>query len=481
MNVSKVQRAWSVIPFVISLAVLAVIVTYVLTDGLFDIGRTVQFGDVFPEMWTRLLHLDVTANPETIGGEAFVVGDKRIAYFLPLPALVRGILSLVGLGHSAVLSVAIGAVVFAACSGWLFRLALKILTPQVKIPNSIQAAWLTFFVLCSPILALIASARVYWEALVWAAAMFMVCASLSLFTLLKPTSLTRWLWLSIACGLALFTRPNTAVGVILLFGLTLLVARFKFPTLTRLRSLTWSSVIFCFFLVLLGTLNYARWGDPLEFAPLHQHIGLIGTERGANAEKYGNFRLDRVPGAFSYYFLPSTDNLKPEKPYVKSGYSNYFSEVEKYIDYREETYPISIALPVFLVLSLLGSGLLVYQAIHSIRRKSSESTLVYFLPLAATAWIPGLLLLPLPSQMVRYMGDFFPGIVFFAILASVFLLKRLYTKSEPGFLHSPLGQGVHVSVVTVVLIGSFYLLVGTSIYQKILWTVSYDQKFFPFW
>lgn len=472
----KKLQLWLFSIFFVSTVTTGLIAAYILTEGQFDLNRSQTFSGVFYDMWLRLLHLDVSSDPAIIGGEAFISNGKTIAYFLPFPAIVRGLLAIVTLGKYAIISSILATIVFALFSGLLFRSVAHILASKIQFSIIVQSSWTIFFIVCTPMLALLSTSQVYWESIQWSAAMFMVCAFLSTMVLGKWKSVTSIIIFSISCGLALFTRPNVAVGIVLLFFLTLILS-FIQKTLPS-KVLIIPSTIFFIFLTLLGTLNYARWGNPLEFAPLTKHQALIGNERGRLTEEWGTFRLDRIPGAFSYYFLPNKENFLKEKPFIQSAQRVHFPQVTTYLDYREASYPITISFPFFLLFSVIGTVFVIYKSVFLLRKKElMRSQLFLLFPIAISAWVPGILLFPILSEAVRYQGDFLPALIIFPIIVIISLLKYLYTKkiNQHTIIASQL-----CSIVIITII-SFYLLIAHVLYQKNTWAVPYEVHIFPWW
>ena len=99
--------------------------TYLITISDMNVMREFHYSTVFFEMFNRLSKFDFSISPELIDYEAFRVNGITTTYFLPFPALIRGILSIVGVGKSAILSILLASTVYLISQGFLFIELLK--------------------------------------------------------------------------------------------------------------------------------------------------------------------------------------------------------------------------------------------------------------------------------------------------------------------------------------------------------------------
>ena len=80
--------------------IIAIFASYLLLNyGLS--GRITEIyhdGGAFYEMYKSLIHGDVSISPDALPGECWIINGKYIPYELPYPALLRGLLSIIGLG-----------------------------------------------------------------------------------------------------------------------------------------------------------------------------------------------------------------------------------------------------------------------------------------------------------------------------------------------------------------------------------------------
>lgn len=115
-------------------------------------------------------------------------------------------------------------------------------------------------------------------------------------------------WMAVAAGLATLTRVTTGMGLCAAFGLLLLVllveeVRARRAVLTR-RFLVPAAVMAAF-LIVVGTVNYFRWGKPTTFADYTLYLTYHELpDQMLRLQLYGPFNLARVPFGLSYYFLP---------------------------------------------------------------------------------------------------------------------------------------------------------------------------------
>lgn len=125
--------------FLASLTCLALTSFFLVTNGhIMPVPDMLD--EVFLNMWQHIRLLDISISPSIASGEAYVVNGKITMYFLPLPALVRGILSLFGLGSSATTSIVLASTVFGFFSCLVYLLLLKITTSgEDSIPVSVEA------------------------------------------------------------------------------------------------------------------------------------------------------------------------------------------------------------------------------------------------------------------------------------------------------------------------------------------------------
>ena len=180
---------------------------FILTQGEFNFTKDYELSALFLNMWDHLSNFDVFVDDEIIGGEGWIINGKTTAYFLPFPALVRGVLSIFGFGKSSTLSILIAVIVFITSSIFIWLNFYNQMNLISKKMNLITSGMVIIFIsLCSPIIALIGYPAPFWEVILWAAALFIAACFFSIHLLAANTLKTKtsYLLFVIFCGLTLF-------------------------------------------------------------------------------------------------------------------------------------------------------------------------------------------------------------------------------------------------------------------------------------
>lgn len=113
-------------------------------------------------------------------------------------------------------------------------------------------------------------------------------------------------WMALAAGLATLTRVSTGIGLCAAFGLLLLVLLLEELRAGRAlftRRFLVPAMVLAAFLIVVGTVNYQRWGNPATFADYTLQMN-FNRDQVLQIERYGLFNLARVPFGLTYYFLP---------------------------------------------------------------------------------------------------------------------------------------------------------------------------------
>ena len=401
---------------------------FILTLGSFDVNKKYYLSTVFFEVWKNLTSFDLSIDPEIIGGEGFLINGKTTVYFLPFPALIRGFLSIFGYGSSSVLSVFLASIIFLIASVFIaINLFNQGYFKNQAIKNTSFYAVIIFITICSPITSFLAFPSVFWEAIIWGSALFLISAFFS-FTLCKKESDESgiFFFFAIFCGLTLFTRANYSFATCILFGLTVFQIIVRdwsrkdtlFFNLFKNKNLVWSCLIFTVFLVGLLIFNYLKWGNPFEFYPLKYYL-TFNEEQKKLFLSHGSMNINRIPEGISYYFLPAKDNFTSSLPFIQFGASNYFSGLGEF-DYTEPTLPITITLPIYTFLFITGTFLF-FKSLITHRKTISHS----LFPAGIAALIPIIVILTLHSHSIRYIGDFMPAVVIFSLYALLTLAQKI--------------------------------------------------------
>jgi hypothetical protein len=115
-------------------------------------------------------------------------------------------------------------------------------------------------------------------------------------------------WMALAAGLALLTRVSTGTGLYAAIGLLLVVLAIKEHRLShsvlRLRFLV-PVAILAAFVIVVGAVNYGRWGKPTTFADFSLYLfNSRYPDRMPRTSLYGLFNWTRIPFGLCYYFVP---------------------------------------------------------------------------------------------------------------------------------------------------------------------------------
>jgi hypothetical protein len=270
--------------------------------GLFG---PVTHGLVFNDMLTHLLQGRFDVDPPTIGDEGYLRDGAVYSYFGILPALVRLIvLPFPGFATTDFTRVGCLAAV-ALMSGFKLltaaTVARRIGTERAPILLPLMFA----AILLSGVQIEFLRPSIFQEVVLWAGACAAAFIYLAVRGWLDEAGFTPRLMAAMAlvAGLCLLARVSTALGLYLAFAGLWLVLVWRDRSLWRAYAP--ALVILVLFAVVTGTINIARWGDPLIFMDLNRALILARfPERLARVRTYGQFNLIRLPFGLSYYFAP---------------------------------------------------------------------------------------------------------------------------------------------------------------------------------
>ena len=392
--------------------------TYLITISDMNVMREFHYSTVFFEMFNRLSKFDFSISPELIDYEAFRVNGITTTYFLPFPALIRGILSIVGVGKSAILSILLASTVYLISQGFLFIELLKnqkLIGKKYVFYTSVALACIT---LAPPIIPMMSYPNMFIEAIIWGYSVCTLTLVLSISILMNPSK-RKLILFGFICGLGLFIRVPYSLTICILFLLTVFYVWKNDKNALNLKIIIYVSLgIFIFFLGLLGVYNFMKWGSPLVFYAL-DYYGYSPIEL-AEFKKNGAIHWSRIIAGFSYYFLPNYNNFIPQWPFLNISSSGILEGMGNPINYREPSYPIPLITPVYFTLAALGS----LCAIKLIYRALKHSSISPIFVAASCALIPPLVILCLHARAIRYMGVFIPAIALFSIIGIIFILQK---------------------------------------------------------
>jgi len=324
-----------------------VLLNYSLSGRILDITH----GGAFYDMYKRLIHGDVSISPDALHGERFIINGKYIPYELPYPALLRGLLSLVGLGKVPLPELMLSIIIYNLSIYYLFKELIIIFS--LKDKNEILK-WYPFFIL--PMFTLLVNQSIYYEDKICSLAIFTLQCFLFLYSERKISSQLSQVMFFACSGLVLFTRPTylVASGVLVLFKFLLNI---KFYIKNHKALIPYS--IFCCAFIALLVLNEKRWGNPFEFGPYEKYEQATGY-RGHMAIVSPKLSLMRIPDTFKYYIIPNVSNFKSSYPYIDIDSlwfkTSTFSKLNPkvYYDYIEPALPVTLIFPFSILLCLIA-------------------------------------------------------------------------------------------------------------------------------
>jgi hypothetical protein len=329
--------------FTALIAIVSVYYLFLLSNGTFQLFAPELFSRAFGNMLGHLLHGEFTVDRDVIGYEAFLRDGKAYSYFgifcalLRLAALPFTDVATVDMGR---LSCLVAVVIFVALQLRTLLIVHHSL-PARSRASELLAIMVAATVLSGPQLYILASAWIYHEPVLWAAAMaagFNLVIVRAVFgeSGLRGRDL---MWLATLAGLALLTRPS--IGVALYLGATLLILwsalqwrrpgdaerpvstnASGFPAtvaeMMRDRRLGLPTAILGLLGAVAAFVNFAKWGSPFTFADFHYHVDLLRHPDGFRAfVDYGEFNLGRLWSGALYYATGITWILKHVSPFTK--------------------------------------------------------------------------------------------------------------------------------------------------------------------
>lgn len=446
------------------------IIAYTLTVGSWDFNRQFLLSDLFLNMWEHFQDGNLYVDANIIGREGFLINGKTTAYFLPFPALVRGVLSFFYDGRSAILSMLMASAIYLTASWLIFKKLIELSSISNPITKYFSKLFFILLICSPPILGLMTYPDVFTEAIAWGYSIFLLCIYFSITALSGKDKELNLTILSVLAGLSLFTRPPYLVASSILLILTLVICRLSKTEDRSKRSISknliFPIIIFSVFLTLLGCFNYLKWGRPFEFYPL-EHYLMYSKEDYENLLRIGTTKINRIPESFSYYFLPWVDNFSSAIPWLKTGSYNYFEGFGSPVNYREPTYPITITMPWYVLSGVLG----IWALLSSLRfpTEGNKQLALALLPSAIATCAPIAAILALHANAWRYAGEFIPAITIFSMLGWLYLLKKLddhlLKKSNACRQNDLLIYVVGTSIFLLIFISTLYLA-STAVLRK---------------
>lgn len=289
-------------------------------------------GAIFNAQAVAILAGEMHLDPAVLGDEAFVHDGRHYTYFGIWPALLRlPLLPFLDRDWTA-LSCALAASIATVFLLLTLRKAAE--SPRSSWPLRIMLlAMATTFVASGPQLELTAKPTVYVEAILWAYAF--ACAFIwNAFPLALGKTVTpaRIAGLGALAALALQAKVTTGISLYAACGLMELCALWRargVGTTSVIRLLAACALPLALGVLVAGSVNYARWGNPFEFADLSRNVFYSNDEaRSSRLRTYGTFEIERIPHALKYYFTPDSFYAARRAEHGRGDITRLFDKAE---------------------------------------------------------------------------------------------------------------------------------------------------------
>lgn len=392
-----------------------------------EIGVHWPLNRTFNSMLDHLVHWRFDVDPNIVGSEGFLRNGHIYSYWGITCALVR--LPLLFF-HRLDLDVTAWSCLVAVCLAGVMKVRTVLFLRRYCGPTTASEGafvlMLAYIVLGGAQVGYLKSST-YQEVIFWAiafAAIFVYFAVKGLVS--GQFTMVILSWMALAAGLATLTRVSTGVGLCAAFGLlllVLLVEELRAGRAVFTRRFLVPAMVLAAFLIVVGTVNYQRWGKPTTFADYALYRS-FHPDQMLKIERYGLFNLTRVPFGLSYYFLPLR---------ALQGANGLFDNTQTRLMITAELPPSSffltdllpIAFIVFLAMALWSARRIfprrAQKGALSVRCTNPQQSSRIFshaqgLALAAGLAVPCVLMLTAIYMSYRYRMEFYPEIDFLAFL-----------------------------------------------------------------
>ena len=400
-----------------------------------------SFDYIFNSMLDHLMHGRFDVDPQIVGVEGYVRNGITYSYFGIWCALLRFPLWIVG---RLDIDITAFSCLVAICIAGLAKLRTLLLLWQTGSKTSIARfavdLFLVYILMGGPEVAYL-KASVYQEIVFWVAAFGSVFVYFAIKGLVRHRFTRGTLsWMALSAGLALLTRFSTGFGLMLAFGLLLLVlitmnkkaeserganiAQWKRALLDR-RILVPVAIV-GIFVVVTGAVNYFRWGNPTVFADFKLFVGNANwPDRLQREATYGMFNLRRLPFGIMYYFFPVWQ-LHPGGHFIFEQYQQrWFDDIEL----PAASFLLSDLLPLCFIAFLVAAFLK--------RRSVKLPPFKEWAAIAIGLLSPCVMILMAISMAYRYRMEFYPAIDFLAFLGLYAVLtdegmQAKFARARPG-------------------------------------------------
>jgi hypothetical protein len=408
------NRAPKLLPVAVVLGALLWIFT--MTGGR-DIFVNEMLSEAYDSHAEHLLRGDPGVDPDASRHESLIVDGKVRMYFGPFPAFVRIPLNFIYPNRrgcwSRLSGLCAGMIALAAFAG-LIRTALRSSRLPSRWQNVLGGASLVGFALGSPLLLLLGNLSIYDEAIVWGLAWALAALYFALRSREAEGAALTWslLAFSFSAGAALLSRLTFGAPFVLIAPALALRLFRKSP----IRNLTALFLPLAAALLFYLVLTYAKFGA-FSGMPLRYSVNSVQREF---AEKYGLFRIERVPYSFADYFLLRWPKFEREPPFLKAEREMY-DHPTLYVMPFTETYSSLLWCSSWIVLgAAIGMAML-------LRPGGSDAV---ERAIAAILFVQVIVILSFMGLCQRYAAEFFPFLVF----AFLFFLRQSKTAFRLRYL-----------------------------------------------
>jgi hypothetical protein len=408
------NRAPKLLPVAVVLGVLLWIFT--MTGGR-DVFVNEMLSEAYDSHAEHLLRGDPGVDPDASRHESLIVDGKIRMYFGPFPAFIRIPLNFVyprGRGSWSRLSGLCAGIIALAAFAGLIRMALRSSPLTSQWQTALGNAALIGFVLGSPLLLLLGNLSIYDEAIVWGLAWALTALYFALRSREAEGAALTWslLAFSFSAGAALLSRVTFGAPFVLIAP-ALAVRFFQKSPIRNLAALflpVGAALLFYLFL------TYAKFGAfsgmPLRYS--------VNPDQREFAEKYGLFRIERVPYSFADYFFLRWPKFKREPPFLRAERQMY-DHPTLYVMPFTETYSSLLWCSSWIVLgAVIGVAML-------LRPGGSDAVERI---IAAILFVQVISILSFMGLCQRYAAEFLPFLVF----AFLFFLRQGKTAFRVRYL-----------------------------------------------
>jgi hypothetical protein len=404
---------------------------WMITNARWDFGRRQPFGTIHDAQARSLLDGRWDVPLADVGFEGFKIGGKYYTYFGPFPALLRMPLLLVAHvdGQLTIASMAIALIVLLATASHLQWRVRSVLRPEQALGwgEAALVGLFTFAIGAGSIVAFLSSrGLVYHEVELWGIAWAVATTDALVGFAIKPTR--RGAIVAGVCTTgAMMTRVSVGIAAVVALSLVALgqilreqgrghgLARFGPGSDSGSRShvlvLVLGIVVAC---GLYAGVNVARFGSPTAL-PLDKQVftEIDEQRRIALDENNGSlFGLKFAPTGVVQYLRPDAIRFSSAFPWVDfPGRATVIGDVE--YDTLDRSSSLPASMPGFTILAIVGFVVL-------IRPRSTKTTfdLARFWPPVIGGLLGTAFVLTIAYVAHRYLADFFPPLLFLAIIGA---------------------------------------------------------------